>query len=258
MGRMKNKMVMITGASSGIGKACAEKFASEGARLILIARREARLKALTTFLQDKYQSQILPIVLDVTKRQKVVDILGSLDSHWQYIDILINNAGLAAGADRVQEASIDDWEAMIDTNVKGLLYVTKTVLPAMTRTGIGHIVNIGSVSGHQTYSGGSVYCATKHAVRAFTEGLKLDLADTRIRVSLVDPGMVETEFSEVRFKGDKAKSSAVYQGFKPLQPEDVADAVYYCASRPPHVDVQDIILYPTAQSSVNSVRRDRP
>jgi len=249
-------MVLITGASSGIGKACAQLFASEGARLILVARREQRLKALTEELEQKYQSKILPIVLDVTSRDDVADKIGGLEGHWKYLDLVINNAGLAAGADKVQEAKIDDWEAMIDTNIKGLLYVTKAALPAMMRTGIGHIINIGSVAAHQTYVGGSVYCATKHAVRAFTEGLKLDLTGTRIRVSLIDPGMVATEFSDVRYKGDKDKSEAVYEGFKPLSADDVADAVYYCATRPPHVDIQDIVLYPTAQSSSSMVHRE--
>ncbi len=255
MKTLQNKLVFITGASSGIGKACAELFAKNGARLLLCARRMEKLQSLVAELKQKYQTTIQLMELDVRNREEVQHQFSALASNWQEIDILINNAGLAAGMEKAQEASLDDWDQMIDTNVKGLLYVTRAVLPDMVHRNRGHIINLGSVAGHEVYPGGSVYCATKHAVLALSKGLKLDLLGTQIRVSSIDPGMVKTEFSEVRFKGDHQKAEAVYKGLTPLSPEDIADAIYYCASRPPHVNISEMILLATAQGSATHVSR---
>lgn len=258
MANLKNKIVLITGASSGIGEACAKIFAEHGAKLILCARRNEKLKQAVRELQQQYGVEILPLQMDVRQTDTVQDTLSNLPADWKAIEILINNAGLGLGLDKIQEGNTNDWDQMIDTNVKGLLSVTKAVLPGMVERDRGHVINIGSVAGHEVYPGGAVYCATKFAVHAITMGLKKDLLGTQVRVSSVDPGMVETEFSQVRFKGDKTRAAAVYKGLTPLTPDDIADAVYYCASRPPHVNISEMIVLPTAQAGVNMVDRREP
>ena len=239
---MKNKIVFITGASSGIGAACAHRFAAEGARLILAARRVDRLHHLQAQLQAEGAAETVALVLDVRNRQQVKSALEALPAAWQAIDILVNNAGLSRGLDKLHEGNIDDWEEMIDTNVKGLLYVTRAVVPGMVERGRGHILNIGSTAGHITYPGGAVYCATKAAENRISEGLRMDVLGTPVRVTSIDPGMVETEFSQVRFHGDTARAAKVYTGMTPLTAEDVADAVLWAASRPARVNIAEILL----------------
>ncbi len=255
MTTLKNKTILITGASSGIGAACAAKFAESGARLLLCSRRIEKLNELAAQLQSKYNIEVHAFQLDVSQHIKVVEALKSLPTNWNIVDVLINNAGLAAGLDTIQDASIQDWEEMINTNIKGLLYVTKEILPQMLDKNSGHIINIGSVAGHYVYPKGAVYCATKHAVNALSSGLRMDLFGTRIRVSSIDPGAVETNFSLVRFKGDEKRAASVYEGMEPLTPEDVADAVLYCATRPQHVNVSEVIIMPTDQASATMVSR---
>jgi len=242
----KDKLVFITGASSGIGRACAEAFARQGSRLLLAARRRDRLEELAASLD--VETHLL--TLDVRDREAVESTVAGLPDAWCDIDVLVNNAGLSRGLEPVHEGLQSDWEEMIDTNVKGLLWVTRSVLQNMVKRDCGHIINIGSISGHQVYAGGAVYCATKHAVAAITQGLRLDLLGTKVRVSSVDPGMVETEFSLVRFHGDNAKADPVYDNFPPLKADDIADSVLYCASRPDHVAVMDMIVMPQDQAAV--------
>jgi 3-hydroxy acid dehydrogenase / malonic semialdehyde reductase len=255
MQKFSNKIVFITGASSGIGEACAEAFAHEGADLILAARRMEKLEQLKNKLSKKYSIKIKLIQLDVRDREAVKKAVNSLEDNWKKIEVLINNAGLARGLSKIHEGDIDNWEEMIDTNVKGLLYVTREVLPLMTAKESGHIINIGSTASHEVYPNGNVYCATKHAVKALTKAIRMDAVEKNIRVSTVDPGMVETEFSIVRFSGDSDKAKKVYEGFQPLTANDVADAVIYCASRPPHVNINEIIITPIAQASTVQVLR---
>ena len=252
---VKDQIVLITGASSGIGEACARVFAQAGAKLILAARRQERLEQLADQLSKTYACELYLLPLDVSDRTQVQATLESLPLPWTEVDILINNAGLSRGLDKVHEASIQDWEEMIDTNIKGLLYMTRSLVPGMVSRGRGHIINIGSIAGHQTYPGGSVYCATKAAVKSISEGLKQDLLGTPVRVSSVDPGMVETDFSNVRFRGDAERAKKVYQGVTPLTPDDVADVIFFCATRSPHVNINEVILMPTAQASVTLVSR---
>ncbi len=249
------RTVLITGASSGIGEACARVFAREGMRLILLARRSDRLHLLATELAEQFGTVTHSLALDVRDRTQVEAALTHLPDDWQNVDVLINNAGLSRGLDAFQEASIDDWEEMIDTNFKGLLYVTRTLLPGMIQRGRGDIVNIGSIAGHQTYPKGNVYCATKAAVRALSEGINQDVLGTPIRVCAVDPGMVETEFSQVRFHGDRDRAAAVYQGMIPLTAEDVADVVLFCITRPAHVTMSEVLVLPTDQASPLLVNR---
>ncbi len=247
----KAKTVFITGASSGIGAACAQVFAAHGARLILSARREERVRSLAATLPaDTHVMQ-----LDVREQKQVQKKIDTLPASWSAIDLLLNNAGLARGLSSLHEGDLNDWQEMIDTNVKGLLYVTRAIVPGMIARNNGHIINIGSIAGHEVYPNGNVYCATKHAVDALTRGLRLDLAGTPLRVSTVDPGLVETEFSLVRFHGDNQRAKNVYQGMQPLTAEDIADAVFYCASRPAHVQIAEIIILPTAQRSATVVDR---
>ena len=255
MSRLQNKIVFITGCTSGIGKACAEIFASEGAQLLLCARRTQLLKQLAQELQDKYSIRIHTFALDVRDRRSVEKSLMSLPPEWQAIDILVNNAGLARGIDKVYEANVDDWEEMIDTNVKGLLYITKAVVKMMIDRHSGHIINIGSIAGHEAYTGGSVYCASKYAVNAITKSLRMDLLGTGIKVSTVDPGLVETEFSIVRFHGDKERAANVYRGLTPLIGKDIAEAVFFVASRPEHVCIAEMIVFPSNQASATMVYR---
>lgn len=246
---LKDRVILITGASSGIGAACARAFAKAGARLLLSARRLDRLNSLADELRQDYGSDVHSFKLDIRQKNSVLNFLSLLPEQWLPIDILINNAGLAAGLDFIQEGSLQDWDDMIDTNLKGLLYVSRAVLPGMVEKNSGHVINIGSIAGHQVYPKGAVYCATKQAVNVISNGLRMDLLGTKIRVSSVDPGAVETNFSMVRFKGDIARANAVYAGMEPLQPDDVADAVIFCASRPPHVNISEIIIMPTNQAS---------
>ncbi|BAY48682.1 short-chain dehydrogenase/reductase SDR [Scytonema sp. HK-05] len=251
---VQNQIVLITGASSGIGAACAKVFANAGAKLILAARRLERLQELVETLHATSLEFHL-LQLDVSDRSAVESAISSLPPAWSDIDILINNAGLSRGLDKLHEGDIQDWEEMIDTNIKGLLYLTRYVVPGMVKRDRGHVVNIGSIAGHQTYPNGNVYCGTKAAVRAISEGLKQDLLGTPIRVSSVDPGMVETEFSEVRFHGDSDRAKKVYQGVTPLTPDDVADVIFFCVTRPSHVNINEVILMPVDQASATMVNR---
>lgn len=251
---IKGQTAFITGASSGIGKACAEQFAALGLNLVITARRLDRLSNLAKELSLQYGVAVTPIPLDVRNLEEVEAVFKQMENDNRDIDILVNNAGLALSTDKMQDAKISNWETMIDTNVKGLLYVTKAVLPFMIKKNRGHIINIGSVAGHGYYSAGNVYCATKHAVKAITHSLRIDLLGTAIRVSEVDPGAVETEFSEVRWD-DKEKAKKFYQDFQPLIAEDIADAVIYCATRPSHVNVSEMIVYPQAQASLTDIYR---
>ncbi len=255
MESMKDKIVCITGASSGIGAACAETFAREGSALILSARRLQRLQNIAQTLRERYRVKIHTVRLDVTRQKDVENVFASLPAEWEAIDILVNNAGLSRGLDKLQEGKIQDWEEMIDTNVKGLLYVSRTVLPGMVKRNRGHVINIGSIAGRAVYPGGNVYCASKFAVHALNEGMKMDLLGTPIRVSSVDPGLVETEFSEVRFRGDKERAGKTYANMLPLHGDDVADAVLFCATRPAHVNILEVVVLPTAQASVRDVHR---
>lgn len=251
---LKGKTVFITGASSGIGRACAEQFAALGAHLVITARREDRLETLAKALSTEHSVSCIPIQLDVRHNDQVQVAVKKLEADKIAVDVLVNNAGLALGSDKIQEGNVSYWDTMIDTNVKGLLYITKAILPLMLKRNHGHIINIGSVAGHGCYASGNVYCATKHAVKALTQSMRLDLMGTAIRVSEVDPGAVETEFSEVRWK-DKEKAKKFYQGFQPLVAEDIADAVIYCATRPPHVNVSELIVFPQAQASLTDLYR---
>lgn len=249
METLKGKIVCVTGASSGIGASCAKRFAAAGAKMILVARRLGRLAELEQVLKQAYHCEVLTLELDVSKQQEVARVFSTLPHAWREINVLINNAGLARGLSKIDQGEIQDWEEMIDTNVKGLLYVTRAILPAMVQSKSGHVINIGSIAGHEVYPNGGVYCATKHAVDAITKGLRIDTLGSGVRVSTVDPGMVETEFSLVRFRGDAARAQATYSKFTPLRPEDVADAVFYCATVPTHVNISEIIIMPTAQAT---------
>jgi 3-hydroxy acid dehydrogenase/malonic semialdehyde reductase len=255
MTTLTQKIVLITGASSGIGLACAEVFAREGARLILAARRKERLEALALELQKKYGTETLALQLDVRNQPAVEKTFRDLPASWQNIEVLLNNAGLSRGLTKLHEGKLEDWEEMIDTNVKGLLYVSRAIIPGMVARGKGTIINMGSIAGHEVYPGGNVYCATKFAVDALTRGLRHDLVDTPIRVCTVDPGLVETEFSLVRFRGDEQRAKTVYQNLQPLTGADVAEAVLFCATRPPHVQIAELIILPTNQASTTLVHR---
>lgn len=252
---MRQQTVLITGASSGIGAACARLLAADGARLILAARRAEKLQTLASALQAQHGIEVLSLPLDVSDPQAVQAAVDGLPPEWQAIDVLINNAGLSRGLDKQYEAPRQDWEEMIDTNVKGLLYMSRAVVPGMVARGRGHVVNVGSIAGRQTYPGGSVYCATKAAVKALSEGLKLDLLGTPVRVTNIEPGFVETEFSDVRFRGDSERAKQVYQGLVPLTGEDIADSIVFAITRPPHINISEIFLMPTDQSSVFHVHR---
>ena len=255
---MLDRVILITGASSGIGAACARLFASQGAKLLLLARREERLLALVDELVESgiEPSTLHTLTVDVRDQTQLASALATLPDAWSKIDILINNAGLSRGLFKLHEGQIADWEEMIDTNVKGLLYVTRAIVPGMVARGSGHIVNLGSIAGHQTYPMGNVYCATKAAVRSISEGLKIDLLGTPIRVTSVDPGLVDTEFSTVRFHGDTTRAAQVYAGLIPLTPEDIADTILFCLTRPAHVNISEILLVPTAQATPTLVARD--
>jgi 3-hydroxy acid dehydrogenase/malonic semialdehyde reductase len=247
--------VLITGASAGIGEATARAFAAAGARLVLTARRRERLEALAAELSQAHGTECHLLPLDVRDRDAVLSTLGGLPAEWAAIDVLVNNAGLARGTEKVQNGLPAEWDEVLQTNVNGLLYVTRAVTPGMVERGRGHVVNLGSVAGHEVYPGGAVYCATKHAVGAITKGLRMDLLGTGVRVSTVDPGMVETEFSVVRFRGDQERADKVYRGMTPLTAADIADTVLWVATRPPHVNIDEIIIKPTDQASATQVHR---
>ena len=248
---MKKKTILITGATSGIGKATAELFAERGERLILCGRRQERLEQ----LKAEFKGEIHLLNFDVRNRKAVFDAIDSLPKAWKQIDILINNAGNAHGLDTVDSADLDDWDAMIDGNVKGLMYVTKAILPQMVERKEGQIINLGSIAGIEVYPKGNVYCASKFAVDAFTQGLRIDLNPHNIRVCAVHPGLVETEFSMVRFKGDEQRSEAVYNTLDALQAQDVANAIAYMVDVPPHVTVADLTLLPTDQANATVINR---
>jgi NADP-dependent 3-hydroxy acid dehydrogenase YdfG len=247
-------MIFITGASSGIGTACAERFAAEKRNLILCARRIDRLDALASNLTKRFGVEIHTIQLDVCQKNQVFNMAHRHRALLERVDVLINNAGLALGLEPLQNGNPDQWDQMIDTNVKGLLYVTRAISPLLIAKGHGHIVNIGSVAGHWVYPNGNVYVATKHAVRALNEAMRLDFHGTGVRVTTVDPGMVETEFSQVRL-GDVQAAKRVYEGMTPLSGADIADAVYYACSRPAHINIQEMVIFPTDQASVGMVKR---
>lgn len=251
-----SKIALITGSTSGIGAACAHTFASEGYRLILIARREKLLTEQAAQLTEKYGVQVQKINADVRDKQQVNDVLETLPEEWMEVDVLVNNAGLSLGLEPIDKGNTDDWDTMIDTNVKGLLYVTKIVSGWMVDRKKGHIVNIGSIAGKEVYANGNVYCATKHAVDALNKGMRIDLLPHGIKVTAINPGMVETEFSVVRFKGDKSKAKKVYEGLEPLMAQDIADAVWYVVSRPAHVNINDMLIMPTAQANGTVAKRD--
>ena len=254
---LKGKVVLITGASSGIGAACAQLLAQAGADLILAARRLERVQELGTQLEQQYQIQTHVLGLDVCDRQAVNATLSNLPDPWNQIDILVNNAGLSRGLSKLHEGNIDDWEEMLDTNVKGLLYVTRAVVPGMVERQAGHVVNIGSIAGRVAYPGGNVYCASKAAVRAISDGLKQDLIGTPVRVTEIEPGLVETEFSLVRFHGDGDRAEKVYQDLTPLTGEDIADLVLFCVTRPPHVNISEMLVVPVDQANATLVHRRR-
>lgn len=249
---LKNKIVMITGASAGIGAAIARKFSEVGAKLILAARRIDRLTELAEFLPG--ESHL--IKLDVRDQKAVEQAITGLPEPFAAIDILVNNAGLGKGLDKIHEGDPEGWNQMIDTNIKGLLYVSRAVIPGMVKRGRGQVINIGSIAGHQVYPGGNVYCATKHAVGALTKGMLIDLVDTPIRISTIDPGLVETEFSLVRFDGDADRAGKTYRGYTPLSGDDIAEAAVWIASRPAHVQVAEMVILPTAQGSAVHVHKE--
>jgi NADP-dependent 3-hydroxy acid dehydrogenase YdfG len=245
-------IVFITGASSGIGRATALLLAEKGCRIVACGRRESRLAA----LKQQWGEQIHTLCFDVRDRKAVREAVDSLPPGFREVDVLINNAGNAHGLDPFDQASLDDWDAMIDINVKGLLYVTKALLPSLLKDGRGHIINIGSTAGKEVYPKGNVYCASKHAVDAINQALRMDLNAHGIRVGAVNPGLVETEFSQVRFKGDEARAAQVYKGFRPLTPGDIAEIIHFVITRPPHVNIADLVVMPTDQASSTLVRKE--
>lgn len=250
------KIALITGATSGIGEACAHLFAREKYNLILTGRRIERLEALAKKLNAKYNVEIAVSQFDVRNREEVTENLDQLPAKWKKVSVLINNAGLSQGLDPIQNGSLDDWDTMIDTNVKGLLYVSKIVSNWMIKNESGHIVNIGSIAGKEVYPNGNVYCASKHAVDALNKGMRLDLVSHGIKVTAIHPGAVETEFSEVRFKGDKERAKKVYDGFEPLAADDIAETIWFVVSRPKHVNINDMVIMPTAQANAVTIFRE--
>ncbi len=248
-----NKTALITGATSGIGRATAHEFAKHGIKLILCGRRQERLDTIQSALSK--QTDVITLNFDVRDKTEVFKAIESLPLSFKHIDILINNAGNAHGLEPIQEGNLDDWDAMMDINVKGLLYVSKAVIPQMTERQSGHIINIGSSAGREVYPKGNVYCASKHAVAAITDGMRIDLNPYDIKVSSINPGLVETEFSQVRFKGD-AIADNVYKGYKALQPEDIADIIYFAITRPKHVNIADLLVFPSAQANSVTVKKN--
>jgi serine 3-dehydrogenase len=255
MNRIHGKTILITGASSGIGEASARLLASQGAHLILCARRVERLTTLKESLQHAHGIQVRVQSLDVRDHSRVGALVAGLNAEGVVPDVLVNNAGKALGLHLLHEGLVQDWEEMIDTNVMGLLYMTRALLPLMVERNSGHVVNIGSIAGHQVYQKGAVYNASKYAVRALNEGMALDLMGTRIKVTAIDPGLVETEFSQVRFHGDTDRARTVYQGYKPLQPEDIAEILAFVLNTPDHVNILDLVVLPTDQRSAHMVHK---
>jgi len=253
---LQNKTALITGASAGIGKAIAELFAKEGASLILIARRLTAIKKLADELNEKYGTKSELIELDVRNYSNIKESLNSLNDDWKKIDILVNNAGKARGLDKLHEGLRDDWDEMIDTNIKGLLYFSRLIIPEMVNRNEGHVINIGSIAGVEVYPNGGVYCGTKHAVHAISKGMIIDLNGTNVKVTNIAPGLVETEFAEVRFHGDKEKAKTVYEGYKPLKAADIAEIALFAVSRPVHVQIQEVLVTPTAQASATIVHKE--
>jgi 3-hydroxy acid dehydrogenase / malonic semialdehyde reductase len=251
-----NKIVLITGATSGIGKACAVKFAQNGYDIILTGRRKDRLDSLKKELENLYKIDVLTLCFDIRQKNDVINHLENLAKRWQKIDVLVNNAGLALDLKPVQEGSLDDWDTMIDTNLKGLLYMSRIISKIMIENGSGHIINIGSIAGKEVYPNGNVYCATKHAVDGLTRAMRIDLVKHGIKVTQIAPGAVETEFSDVRFKGDKERAKKVYEGYKPLSGENVAEAIYYVTTLPKHVNINDLVIMPMAQASATIFNRN--
>ena len=249
------KIALVTGATAGIGTATAEILAINSYNLIITGRRKELLDRLKNELGVKYKSDVLALNFDIRDRKQTEEAIDQLPKPWKKIDVLINNAGLAAGLAPIQDGSVDDWEQMIDTNIKGLLYITRKIAPMMIKAGSGHIVNISSIAGKELYEKGNVYCATKHAVDALTKGMRIDLLKHNIKVTSISPGFVETEFSLVRFKGDKQRAAKVYEGITPLSADDVAEAVWFALSRPAHVNINDMLIMPTAQANVTTVVR---
>ena len=250
-----NKTVLITGATSGIGLGCARKFAQNGDRLILTGRNEQRLNEICKELTEK-GSEVLTLAFDVRNREVAEKLMTELPEEWKKIDVLVNNAGLALGLDPEYEGNLDEWETMIDTNIKGLLTMTRLVVPGMVERNSGHIINIGSVAGDAAYAGGNVYCATKAAVKALTDGLRMDVINTAIRVTNLKPGLVETNFSNVRFRGDNERADSLYRGIKPLVGDDIADVAVYAANAPEHVQIAEVLILATHQASASMVVRD--
>lgn len=249
------KIALITGATSGIGKACAEKFAKRGYNLILTGRRNERLKKIKLELESKNNCQVLTLCFDIREKEEVTRAIEGLDNNWINIDLLVNNAGLALDLKPIQEGIFNDWDTMIDTNIKGLLYISKLVSEIMVKTGSGHIINIGSIAGKEAYPNGNVYSATKHAIEGLTKAMRLDLFRHGIKVSQIAPGAVETEFSDVRFKGDKERAKKVYDGYQPLTGEDIAESVYFVATQPVHVNINDLLIMPMAQANATTFHK---
>lgn len=243
-----SRIALITGATAGIGKATAEQMAKEGYKVIISGRRKDRLSEMEDRLRLQHNSSVISLEMDVRNRKDVDKAIDSLPDEWQDIEILINNAGLAAGLKPIHEGAVDDWDQMIDTNVKGLLYVSRKLMPRMAEKGRGHIINLGSIAGKEVYSMGNVYCATKHAVDALTKAMRIDLLTSGVAVTQIAPGMVDTEFSQVRFKGDEKRAEEVYKGFEPLHAEDIAETVLFVLNRPAHVTINDILIMPKAQA----------
>ncbi len=258
MQELKGKTVFVSGASSGIGKSCAEAFAAAGARLILCARSIEKIKALSASLKDLYQTDSMAIELDVSKQTAVNAAIDTLPETWKSIDILVNNAGGALGLEKLHEGNPDDWDTMIDTNIKGLLYLTRKIVPLMLKYRLnGHVVNVGSVAGIHAYPNGAVYCATKSAVHFISDGLRMDVVDTPIRVTNIQPGMTQTNFSNVRFHGDEQKAAAVYADITPLTPEDIANIIVYVTSAPAHVQICEVTVTPTHQATGNVIHKTK-
>jgi 3-hydroxy acid dehydrogenase/malonic semialdehyde reductase len=249
------KIVLVTGATAGIGLSTARIFAKNGYKLIITGRRSDRLKEIETEIKSLYNVNVLSLNFDVRNLQDVEAYLGKLPPEWTNIDILVNNAGLAVGLGHIDDGVIDDWERMIDTNIKGLLYVTRIISPLMVKRNTGHILNVGSIAGKEVYENGNVYCATKYAVDALSKAMRIDLVKHNIKVTNIAPGMVDTEFSLVRFKGDMEKATVPYNGMKPLTGDDIADVIYYCSTLPEHVNINDILIMPTSQASATVINR---
>jgi len=251
----KFMIAFITGATAGIGRATAELFAKNGYNIIITGRRKERLDEFSSQLKSTYNIDVLTLNFDVRNLKEVEAAIGSIPGNWKKINVLVNNAGLAVGLNSIQEGEIEDWERMIDTNIKGLLYMTRTLAPVMIENGYGHIVNIGSIAGKEVYANGNVYCATKHAVDALNKSMRIDLLPHHIKVTAVNPGMVETEFSVVRFKGDDTRAKSVYKGLEPLRSEDIAETIWWVATRPAHVNINDIIIMPAVQANATTTIR---